>query len=231
MSSTFSSWKVGAPYYTPVLIVSILVQWAVWGTSYPYASAPFWLLTLFTLNFFRDPPRTISTNSDEIVSPADGVIDGIDDLDESPYYEGPCTRIAIFLNVFNVHINRAPDDCTVLRIEHKDGQYRNALDPTSSQVNECNMLYLETPHGKMTVRQISGAIARRIVCVTSGGKQLTKGEKFGMIKFGSRTELFLPQNLEILAGLKDKVNGGSTVIAKFDRSQSVNSETEQHEEK
>lgn len=215
MNPKFNSWKVGAPYYLPLFALSIIVQWGVSSTAYPYATIPLWLLALFTLNFFRDPPRKITTNPDEIISPADGLIDGIDDLDESPYYDGPCKRVAIFLNVFNVHINRAPDDCTVRSIQYKEGEFRNAMDPKSAQVNEANALYLETPHGPMTVRQISGAIARRIVCITSEGKQLTKGEKFGMIKFGSRTELFLPQDAEILVGLKDKVHGGSTIIATF----------------
>ncbi len=215
MNPKFSSWKVGAPYYAPLFLLSVFAQWALCSTAYPYAAAPLWLAALFTLNFFRDPPRKITTDPDKIVSPADGLIDGIDDLDDSPYYDGPCKRVAIFLNVFNVHINRAPDECTVQKIEYKEGEFRNAMDPNSSKVNECNMLYLETPHGTMTVRQISGAIARRIVCVTSEGKQLTKGEKFGMIRFGSRTELFLPQDAEIVVGLKDKVHGGSTVIAKM----------------
>ena len=215
MTPKFNSWKVGAPYYLPLFTLAIGVQFAVTSTAYPYAAAPLWLLALFTLNFFRDPTRKITSNPDEIICPADGIIDGIDQLDESPYFEGPCTRVAIFLNVFNVHINRAPDDCTVTSIVHKDGQYRNAMDPTSSQVNECNMLYLNTKHGPMTVRQISGAIARRIVCVTSEGKQLTKGEKFGMIKFGSRTELFLPQDAEVTVKIKQKVHGGTTIIAKF----------------
>ena len=217
MTPNFSSWKVGAPYYVPLFLIAAATQWGVSSTAYPYAAIPLWLLALFTINFFRDPPRKITTNPDEITCPADGLIDGIDQLDESPFFDGPCTRVAIFLNVFNVHINRAPDDCTVTSIVHKDGQYRNAMDPTSSQVNECNMLYLDTKHGPMTVRQISGAIARRIVCVTSEGKQLTKGEKFGMIKFGSRTELFLSQDAEILVSLRDKVKGGSTIIASFEK--------------
>ena len=181
----------------------------------PYATIPVWILALFTLNFFRDPPRTITTNPDEIVSPADGLIDGIEELDDSPYYDGPCKRISIFLNVFNVHINRVPDDCTILSITQKDGEYRNAMDPHSAQVNESNWLHLDTPHGPMTVRQISGAIARRIVCPATQGLNLKKGEKFGMIKFGSRTELYLPCEAEILVNLKDKVKGGSTIVAQF----------------
>lgn len=181
----------------------------------PSATIPVWLLALFTLNFFRDPPRTITQDPDEIVSPADGLVDGIENLDDSPYYDGPCTRISIFLNVFNVHINRAPDDSTIQSITHKDGEYRNAMDPYSAQVNESNWLHLDTPHGPMTVRQISGAIARRIVCPAQKGEKLKKGEKFGMIKFGSRTELYLPTNAEIKVQLKDKVKGGATIIARF----------------
>ena len=216
MSKPFTSWTIGAPYFVPLFIASIVAQWFACSTGYHYAAIPLWLLALFTLNFFRDPKRTITSNPEEIVSPADGVVDGIEELEESEYFDGPCTRVSIFLNVFNVHINRVPDECTIESITHKDGEYRNAMDPNSAQVNESNWLRLSTPHGPMTVRQISGAIARRIVCPAKEGEKLKKGAKFGMIKFGSRTELYLSHDAEVLVSLKDKVKGGSTIMARFD---------------
>ena len=215
MNKPFTSWTVGAPYYIPLFIVSIAAQWWACTTGHHWYPTPLWLLALFTLNFFRDPPRKITENPEEIVSPADGVVDGIEDLEDSEYFDGPCKRVSIFLNVFNVHINRVPDDCTIESITHKDGEYRNAMDPNSAQINESNWLRLSTPHGPMTVRQISGAIARRIVCPAPEGGKLKKGEKFGMIKFGSRTELYLSCDAEITVSLKQKVKGGSTIMARF----------------
>lgn len=213
--TNFSSWKVGAPYYAPLLIVAVIAQFSAIRMGYPWASIPFWALFIFTLNFFRDPPRRITNDPDVIVSPADGKVDAIENLESCPYFDGPCTCVSIFLNVFNVHVNRMPDDATVTKIEYREGEFRNALDPESRQVNESNTLFLDTPHGPMVVKQISGAVARRIVCVTDVGKQLTKGEKFGMIKFGSRTELYFPQGAEVLVNTGENVHGGSSDIARF----------------
>ena len=211
----FNSWKVGAPYFVPLLVLAVLVQVGALRLGFAWASIPFWAAFLFTLNFFRDPPRRISQEADIIVSPADGKVDAIEDLEDCAYFEGPCTCVSIFLNVFNVHVNRMPDDATVTKIEYREGEFRNAMDPESRQINESNTLLLETPHGPMAVRQISGAIARRIVCVTEPGKQLTKGEKFGMIKFGSRTEMYFAQGAEILVRTGQNVKGGSTDIARM----------------
>jgi len=114
-----------------------------------------------------------------------------------------------------VHVNRVPDECTIAKIEYREGKYLNAMSPKSSEENEANALWLETPHGPMTVRQIAGLIARRIVCVAEVGETLKKGEKFGMIRFGSRTELYLSPDAEVIVKERDKVNGGSTVLARF----------------
>ncbi len=170
---------------------------------------------LFVVYFFRDPVRRITTEPQEIVSPADGVVVEIAELAETPYYDGPCKRVSIFLSIFNVHVNRAPDDGTVARIEYRKGQYKNAMSAESSDVNEANAVWLETAHGPMTVRQISGLIARRIVCAAEVGGTLRKGERFGMIRFGSRTELYLSPDAEVVVSVKEKVQGGSTVVARF----------------
>ena len=215
MNKPFSSWKTGAPYYLPLVILGLGAvayfvqagQW-YWGVL---ALAP----GLFTLNFFRDPPRRITTDEREIVSPADGLVVDVSDMESTPHYDGPCKRVAIFLNVFNVHINRAPNDGTITRIDYKKGDYHNAASDAASELNEANTIRLDTPHGPMTVRQIAGLVARRIVCPRSVGDSLTKGEKFGMIKFGSRTELFLPVDAEITVSKGDKVKGGSSVLARM----------------
>jgi len=213
----FSAWKVGAPYYLPLLALGFgtIAYAGAQSYFYLYPSMIALLPGLFVLNFFRDPERTITTNPAEIVSPADGMIVEVADLEDSPHYDGPCKRISIFLNVFNVHVNRAPDECTIARIDYKEGAYKNAMSPEAGQLNEANTIRLDTPHGSMTVRQIAGLIARRIVCIPSSGDTLQKGEKFGMIKFGSRTELYLSTDAEILVVPKQKVEGGSTVLARF----------------
>lgn len=170
---------------------------------------------LYVLYFFRDPVRRITSDPREIVSPADGLVVEVAQLEETPYYEGPCIRVSIFLNIFNVHVNRMPDDGTIARVEYREGKYKNAMSAESSDVNEANTLWLDTRHGPMTLRQIAGLIARRIVCVAEVGETLRKGERFGMIRFGSRTELYLSPDVEVVVAVKDKVHGGSTVVARF----------------
>jgi len=174
------------------------------------------LLAVFTLFFFRDPRRRIPAEAGVVVSPADGTVVGIEDLPSTPHYDGPCKRISIFLSVFNVHVNRAPFDGVVEAITYKPGEFKNAMRADTTDVNESNTVRMRTDRGAMTVRQISGLIARRIVCKVEVGENLAKGEKFGMIKFGSRTELYLPTNAEICVKMKDKVQGGATIVARFD---------------
>lgn len=179
------------------------------------AGAVILLLGVYALFFFRDPHRVIQAAENEIVSPADGTIVGIETLPESPFYDGPCKRISIFLSLFNVHVNRAPDNGTIVDITYKPGEFLNAADTASSTRNEANTVRLDTPHGPMTVRQIAGLIARRIVCPVKPGAKLSKGEKFGMIRFGSRTELYLPATAEPCVGMRQKVKAGETIVARM----------------
>ncbi|MCC6488045.1 MAG: phosphatidylserine decarboxylase family protein [Candidatus Hydrogenedentes bacterium] len=216
MNTPFSGWKEGLPYYGPLLgagaILFLFVGSSTMGLS---VSAIVLALGLFTLCFFRDPVRAITRVSGEIVSPADGTIVGIENLETTPHYDGPCTRISIFLSVLNVHINRAPFDGQVADIRYQPGRFLNAMKAETTDLNESNAVHMTTSRGPVTVRQISGAIARRIVCRRNVGDTLARGEKFGMIKFGSRTELYLPPGTEVCVKLKDKVRGGSSVVARF----------------
>jgi len=173
------------------------------------------LAGLFTFYFFRDPQRKIPVDADAIVSPADGTIVAIEDLSDSPHYDGPCKRISIFLSVFNVHINRAPFAGIVESITYKPGAFKNAMRADTTDINEANTVRMQTETGPISVRQISGLIARRIVCRAEVGDTLQKGERFGMIKFGSRTELYLPPNVQICAKMDEKVAGGETILARF----------------
>ena len=124
-------------------------------------------------------------------------------------------KVGIFMSVFSVHVNRAPFEGTVTSIVHKPGEFRNAVRPETTDCNEANAVRMDTPRGPMTVRQIAGAIARRIVCPAQVGDRLEKGQKFGMIKFGSRTELYLPLASETTVRVGDKVHGGTSVVARF----------------
>lgn len=217
MKAKISGWRIGAPFYVPALVFGVgIVAWAytaghsLWGL---FALIP----GLFALNFFRDPQRVISPSPRDVVSPADGVVTSVETLDATPWYAGRCIRISIFLNVFNVHVNRTPADATITKIEYKKGLFKSAMAADSGEVNEANTLWLKTPHGPMTVRQIAGLIARRIICPAQAGETLLKGERFGMIRFGSRTELYLPPSAEVLVRVGAKVNGGASVVARCER--------------
>ena len=217
MKVKFSGWREGAKFYIPAVAIGVgICAWAAfsdYGAWGAFALAP----GLFMVNFFRDPPRRISAEPRDVVSPADGKITAVEELESTQWYSGRCVRISVFLSVFNVHVNRSPAEAKILKIEHRDGLYKNAMAPDSADVNESNTLWLETPHGPMTVRQISGLIARRIVCPAQVGEGLTKGEKFGMIRFGSRTDLYLPRGAEVLVRPGDTVRGGSSVVAHCER--------------
>ena len=208
----FSGWLCGLPFYGPVIAVGILVQLLlnVW------VGLPIVLLGLAMLAFFRDFPRAITAAPNEVVSPADGTITGIDDFDNDPNFDGPCRRVSIFLSVLSVHVNRSPFEGTIRDVRYVPGKFLDARSPDCSKLNESNALWLDTPRGPMTVRQITGAIARRIVCPAKAGDTLTKGQKFGMIRFGSRTELYLPAGTTVTVEKGQYVYGGITVMARFD---------------
>ena len=215
MKAPFSAWKEGAPYYVPQLLIGVVCLAALRHSGFAAFSIPFFITGAYTLSFFRDPRRVITRDPDEIVCPADGTIVGIEQMAKTPHYAGPCTRISIFLSVFNVHVNRTPFAGSVRDIQYKAGLFKNAMKAETSNCNESNALWLDTARGPMTVRQISGAIARRIVCRAELGDTLAKGERFGMIKLGSRTELYLPPEVTVCVQMKQKVRGGATVVARF----------------
>lgn len=215
MKKPFSAWKEGAPHYVPPLILGVCLIAAFWESPAVWLGVLVLALGLFALSFFRDFPRTANAGPNDLVSPADGTIVGMEDIEATPHYDGPCKRVSIFLSVFNAHVNRSPFDGDVTAIEYKQGQFKNAMRADTSELNEANTVRMRTDFGPVSVRQISGAIARRIVCRTEVGERLARGEKFGMIKFGSRTELYLPKSTEICVTLNQKVYAGKTIIARF----------------
>ena len=180
------------------------------------------LVLLWVLMFFRDPPRRIVQDDTLLLAPADGRIVGIDTVPEADFLAGPALRISIFLSIFNTHINRAPCAAKVETITYRRGRYLNAINPLAGKVNESNnvaMVRTSHPQDRLLVRQISGAIARRIVCAAREGQRLAGGERFGMIKFGSRTELYVPagEQIECLVRIGDRVKAGLTPLAKYRR--------------
>ncbi|MEM6560742.1 MAG: phosphatidylserine decarboxylase [Planctomycetota bacterium] len=173
-------------------------------------------LLVFLFAFFRDPERANGGASTTYVSPADGKVSDVTSLDHDPLIDGPATRIGIFLSVFNVHVNRSPCDGVVKDVIYKKGKFINALDHSkASSDNESNTIVIADPEtGEVVavVKQIVGLIARRIVCTKQVGDTVARGERIGMIKFGSRTELTVPQRLgpEVLVGVGEKVQGART---------------------
>lgn len=195
-----------------VVIVGALM--AMWWWAVPLtlaAMAP-------VLWFFRDPRRAVPNRRGQIISPADGKVSSVHTLDHFEPFDGPAVCVRIFLSVLNVHVNRAPLHGRVVDIQHRPGEYLNALKPESAEVNEAVMIVLHHPTTGApvaAVQQIAGAIARRIVCATHVGDILQRGQRYGMIKFGSTTELYLPDpdGVDVRVKPGDKVQGGATVLA------------------
>jgi len=174
------------------------------------------LYTVFAVFFFRDPEREIPQDDSILISPADGTVLKIESLDTSQYEDVPCTKVSIFMSVFNVHVNRIPYSGMVKDVRYFPGKFFNASFDKASLDNERNAVLIETETGKSfwTV-QIAGLIARRIVCNIVPGMKVSKGDRFGMIRFGSRLELYLPIDSEIFVKPGDKVSAGSSLICKF----------------
>lgn len=178
------------------------------------------VIGLLIVWFFRNPPRRIPQDAGLVVSPADGTVVALDEIDHDEYLGGPAVSIGIFLSIFNVHLNRSPVAARVIGLSYRRGKFLNALRPESVRENEQLAIRLEAneaPYRRMIARQITGAIARRIVCWLKPGDELQRGEQFGMIKLGSRTELVIPreEGMEVTVRLRQKVNAGTTVLAKY----------------
>ncbi len=181
-------------------LVTGLLEWCAVATF-------FFLLTAFTIWFFRDPKRPTPPKGFGL-SPADGRIIKIERLEENPFFDGPAQKISIFMNVFNVHVNRIPLDGRLIKQNYFPGKFLNASLDKASLGNERNALILDTAEGKVAVVQIAGLIARRIVTWVSEEQELKRGQRFGLIRFGSRVDVYLPPNSEIMVTLDQKVCAG-----------------------
>ena len=201
----------GWKFILVLLIATIVLGFAKWWTF----MGMFCLLTLFVLYFFRDPKRIPPNIPGAVVSPADGKVDTIEIVPHPAFPEGKARKVGIFLSIFDVHINRAPSDGNIIETRHKSGRFLNAMNKDSSEANESNLVEFKTPWGPMFVKQIAGLIARRIICDVKKGDAVRRGDKIGLICFGSRTEAFLPLCSEIKVQMGDRVQGGFSVIAQI----------------
>lgn len=183
------------------------VLWGGW-------SIPFWVWTVFVLQFFRDPTRTPPADPDAVIAPADGRIVKVEKV-RDPWLERDALMISVFMNVFNVHSNKSPVDGEVRSIWYTPGKFVNAdLDKASTE-NERNALHLVAARGEITCVQIAGLIARRILCYARVGDTLTRGERYGFIRFGSRVDVYLPVSARAEVSIGQKVTGGQTILARW----------------
>jgi phosphatidylserine decarboxylase len=199
----------------PILIFAAFTV-ATW-TWCPVSWAPIIPLALlaFTISFFRDPEANVPLDAKLVVAPATGKIVEIKTVQEPLFLNGEATMVAIFLSVFDVHVQRAPIDGKVTFVQYNPGKFVDARDPNASLQNENRVIGIESADGfRVTVRQIAGLIARRIIGWADQGAALTKGERLGMIRFGSRVELILPRGTEIAAKVGDYAKGGETILAR-----------------
>ena len=179
-----------------------------------FVALPFWVLTLFVLQFFRDPPRLVPVGEQFILSPADGRIVAIMPV-QDPWLQRPAVKVSVFMNVFNVHSNRSPVHGKVRHVEYHPGLFVNADLDKASESNERNAVILDTPHGALTCVQVAGLIARRILCYVVPGSEVSAGERYGFIRFGSRVDLYLPPEVRIRVALGDVVKATTTVVAEW----------------
>jgi phosphatidylserine decarboxylase len=203
--------REGWPYLTVSLLVAIGVTWCC-----GWWSAPLWVVYFFILQFFRDPPREIPQGENLVLCPADGRV--LVGKARDPYRNVDALKISVFMNVFNVHSNRAPVDATITEVLYNKGLFVNASFDKASSDNERNALVLRMDDGtELSCVQIAGLIARRILCYVKAGDRLSRGQRYGFIRFGSRVDLYLPTDAKPRVAIGDKVKASSTVIAELAR--------------
>ena len=203
--------REGWPFIAIATVTTILVHlyagllWAL----------PLWVITIFVLQFFRDPPRAIPHQINAVLAPADGRIVAVENV-QDPYLKREAIKVSVFMNVFNVHSNRSPVDGEVHGQWYFPGKFINADLPKASLENERNALWLKTASGAdVTCVQVAGLIAKRILCYVKPGEHLVRGQRFGFIRFGSRVDTYLPLDTKIKVSIGDKVYATLTVLAEF----------------
>ena len=203
--------REGWPFIALSIGLAILVTWG-FGPGW---SVPFWIIAVFVVQFFRDPARPVPAQPNAVLSPADGRVIVIANA-RDPYAERDALKISVFMNVFNVHSNRAPVDGTIERTEYFAGKFFNADLDKASEHNERNALLIRTPQGALvTCVQVAGLIARRVLCHVRSGESLARGQRFGFIRFGSRVDIYLPPDARPLVAIGERVSATTTVLAEI----------------
>lgn len=198
---------IGAAAFTTAVLA--LLGWAV-------PTVVCLMATFFICWFFRDPDRLTPQQPGSVVSPADGKVIFAEKVDASPFLEGPCLKISIFMSVFNVHVNRAPFEGSVVDVQYHPGKFFSANLDKASRDNEHNAITLETPgREKICFVQIAGLIARRIICTVQAGDTVNRGQRVGLICFGSRLDVYLPPDSTLRVSRGDRVSAGTTVLGQL----------------
>jgi phosphatidylserine decarboxylase len=203
--------REGWPFVIGAVVIAAIVNalaGLIWAT-------PFWLIALFILQFFRDPPRVIPQKANAVLSPADGKIVAVESV-QDPYLKREAIKVSVFMNVFNVHSNRSPVDGNIIDKWYFPGKFINASLPKASLDNERNALWIKTDNGfDITCVQVAGLVAKRILCHVKIGDHLARGQRFGFIRFGSRVDVYLPPNTKINVNIGDKVYATLTILAEL----------------
>lgn len=203
--------REGWPFLAIAVVVAAVFSWLGWTVLAVLA----WIVAVFILQFFRDPARTIPTDPKAVLSPADGRVVKVEKA-RDPYLDRDTLKISVFMNVFNVHSNRSPVDGTVVNRWYHAGSFLNAALDKASLENERNALHLRTPAGQdVTCVQIAGLVARRILCYVEPGATLSRGQRYGFIRFGSRVDVYLDPSARPKVAVGDKVSATETILAEF----------------
>jgi phosphatidylserine decarboxylase len=202
--------REGWPFLAIALILAAGVT--LWCAFW---SIPFWIIFVFVLQFFRDPGREIPQQAGAVLSPCDGRVIKVERT-QDPYGQRDAILVSVFMNVFNVHSNRSPMDGTIQKVQYFPGKFVNAdLDKASTE-NERNAIVLKSAEGQIvTFVQVAGLIARRILCYVKEGDNLTRGQRYGFIRFGSRVDVYLPLNANVKVSIGDKVSATTTILAQL----------------
>ncbi len=201
--------REGWPFLTIAIVVAVLASIFVPG----FISFLAWLAALFVLQFFRDPPRDIPQGEGLVLSPADGRVIKVERT-QDPYAQREAILVSVFMNVFNVHSNRSPGDGVIEKVQYFPGKFVNADLDKASLENERNAIVLKTAQEKtVTFVQVAGLIARRILCYVQAGDRLSRGQRYGFIRFGSRVDVYLPLEANVKVSIGEKVSATSTVLA------------------
>ena len=198
-------WPILLGAFSVALIASAFIGW--WSIA-------FWIFAIFALQFFRDPVRVPPNDADAVISPADGRIVCVEKV-RDPHLEREALKISVFMNVFNVHSNKSPVDGEIKGRWYSPGSFVNADFDKASLENERNALWIEAARGDVLCVQIAGLIARRILCYVGAGDRLSRGQRYGFIRFGSRVDVYLPTQARAEVSIGQKVSGGRTILARW----------------